>query len=302
MFKIPSEVTIKKLQYFLTAAEELHFGHAAEKLGISQPSLSSHIKELEQIFDTELFNRSSRHIALTETGKILKNECYSILVHVESSINKVTQSSRKAHNTINIGVISAALTNDFMLIIEGFKKRFPCYLVNFIELPPTEQKAAISNNEIDIGICRFADTINILPLSAVSVVKENMQLAVSGSHHFSRRKLVSIKELEGEPLVIMNKKRSASPDYIINNMIQNGFNPTINNEVIDPSTLLAFVSASQSISVVPESFSNIKFGNVKMIGLKEKISSDICAIFSSSLRNPILTELVEFMSNAKNVR
>lgn len=302
MFKIPSEITLKKLQYFYVASEQLHFGKAAEILGISQPSLSTHIKEIEQTLDVELFNRHSRKIALTTSGEILKNESLRILEHVDTSLNKVMQSGRLERNTINMGVINAALTNDFMQLIEQFKKQFPCYYVNFIELPPSQQKVALNNREIDIGICRFADTTSIHPLSAISIVKENMYLAVASNSHFSSRKLISITELEGESFVIMNRERSASTDFILNFLQQEGVNPMITNEVVEPSTLLAFVASSQSISIVPESFSNIKFSNIKMIKLKESIPSDICAIFNHQIKNPILIEFVEFMSNAKKNR
>ncbi|CAH8194175.1 LysR substrate-binding domain-containing protein [Vibrio aestuarianus] len=295
MYTVLNEITIKKLHCFLTVAEELHFGRASEVLGISQPSLSSNIKELEKSLNVELFNRDARQVSLTKSGDILKSECYKILNQYELSINKVIQSGRLERNTIRLGVISAALTNEFMSIINDFKYRFPCYDIHFSELPPIDQKLALENKEIDVGICRFADTINIHPLSAISVIKESMYLAVSTSHSLSNRKLVSLKELKNETFAITDRSRSASPNYIISCLEQEGVTPVISNEVIDPTTLLAFISSGQSISIVPNSFSYIKFSNVKMIRIKENISSDICALYDSRVRNPLIMEFVEFM-------
>ena len=60
-----------KIQYFLTVAETLNFGRAAERLGIAQPALSRSIRQLEQQFGFALFERSTRRVALTPAGEVL---------------------------------------------------------------------------------------------------------------------------------------------------------------------------------------------------------------------------------------
>src|SRR5690625_3702035 len=76
---------LRQLKYFMVICEELHFTRAAEKLNISQPSLSQHIQNLEAAIGTPLFDRIGRSIAITEAGKILLKHCHRIFHELDQA-------------------------------------------------------------------------------------------------------------------------------------------------------------------------------------------------------------------------
>lgn len=102
-------IDLKLLRYFLAVAEELHFGRAAARLNMSQPPLSTHIKELEQQLGTLLFIRHSRSVALTHAGKILMEESRRLLSSANQALARVEQIGRGEAGRIELGVIGTAM-------------------------------------------------------------------------------------------------------------------------------------------------------------------------------------------------
>ena len=83
---------LRHLRYFVTVAEELHFGRAALRLHMAQPPLSQQIRQLEEEMGVRLFERNKRHVQLTEAGAVFLIEARAILENVEVAVRRAQRS------------------------------------------------------------------------------------------------------------------------------------------------------------------------------------------------------------------
>ncbi len=89
-------IELRHLRYFLAVADTLHFGQAAERLGMSQPPLSQQIRQLEELIGARLFVRSHRRVQLTPAGELLQERARAIVQQVETAVDEVQRAARRA--------------------------------------------------------------------------------------------------------------------------------------------------------------------------------------------------------------
>ena len=99
---------LKQLKCFVAVAEDLHFGHAAQRMNILPSTLGRQIKMLEDDLGTRLLTRSTRHVALTPAGVVLRRDARSILEQVASAELNLRRLSKTKDTALRIGAIDSA--------------------------------------------------------------------------------------------------------------------------------------------------------------------------------------------------
>ncbi|MGZ3460245.1 MAG: LysR family transcriptional regulator, partial [Archangium sp.] len=98
---------LRHLHYFIAVAEELHFGRAAVRLGMAQPPLSQQIRRLEEELGVLLFERSQRHVKLTEAGEAFLREARLVLAQTEHAALAALRASRGQEGFLTIGFVGS---------------------------------------------------------------------------------------------------------------------------------------------------------------------------------------------------
>jgi DNA-binding transcriptional LysR family regulator len=248
---------LRHLRYFVTLAEELHFGRAAEKLHIAQPPLSQQIKQLEQELGFELFHRTKRSVHLTEAGQIFLKQVQEIFRQLEQAIEIGRQTSRGEVGQLVIGFVSSAAYNILPQILRNFRNNFPDVALELHELTTTEQLQHLRLGKIDIGFIRppvddnnFGHTI---------VFEEPLIVALPENHPRAIASTVSLSFLCNEQFILFPRYLApALYDLIITLCQQTGFNPKVSQEAIQMQTIVSLVAAGMGIAIVPESLQNLQ--------------------------------------------
>src|SRR6202795_3084666 len=168
----------RHLEYFVAAAEELNFTHAADRLHVSQPPFSKQIHDLEGELGIDLFARQRKGVTLTPAGKSLLIDTRRILEDCEASILKAQRISRGEIGELAVGYMSA-LTHDFMgKALEVWRETSPGIVIDCIEMDTLSQERASIEGRIAVGILVPSDRPVLELLRIRLLVKYPVSLAL----------------------------------------------------------------------------------------------------------------------------
>ena len=171
---------LRHLRYFVTVAEELHFGRAARKLHISQPPLSMQIRALENELGVTLLNRTQRHVSLTEAGAALLGEARHVLARVEQAVLVTKRAGRGEIGELAIGFISVADYNVLPVVLREFRRRFPLVRLTLRESTTDAQIGDLLAGRIDVGF--VLPPINEPSLETAPILREPLIAALPEKH------------------------------------------------------------------------------------------------------------------------
>ena len=146
---------LKQLNAFIAIAELQSFSAAAKMTGLSQPSLSRQLKQLETDMEVVLIDRYHRPLQLTEAGQFFYDKVSTVLTEL-NNITSMTQRLAAPSTALNIGFVPSILYGHLPDIIANLKRQNPDIAVNLKDISSYQQIEALKSGEIDIGFGRFA--------------------------------------------------------------------------------------------------------------------------------------------------
>lgn len=256
------KIELRHLRYFAAVAEELHFGRAAERLGIAQPPLSQQIKSLEELVGHTLFERRPQ-VRLTPAGEALLEVARRTLSHVEEGLDSARRVGRGETGKITVGFAASILTTALPEILRTYRERFPGVELRLRELSSAAQAAALSEGGIDVAFVREAVEQGA-GLVCEPILREEFVAVLPPAHRLAKRRELPLGELAGEPFV--HFPRAVAPalyDQVGDACRRAGFQPRVVQEAQEWLTILGLVEAGLGVSLVPDSFRRLRWGGVQ---------------------------------------
>jgi len=248
---------LRHLRYFVAVAEELHFGRAATRLSIVQPSLSQQIRQLEDELGFPLLRRTKRSVELTDAGKVFLSESQHILAQVQEAKRAAQRASRGEVGRLVIGYTSSSTYDLLPMMLRAYRERFPHIEVVLRELTTQEQVRALEEESIQVGLLRLPISA---PLVSVEVVRQEPIVCVLPEKHpLAHQERIAVSLLAHEPFVLQARQRGAG--YYVQLMklcLAAGFSPNVVQEVTEMHAIVGLVAAGIGVSLVPLSTRNIR--------------------------------------------
>ncbi|GAA1149210.1 LysR family transcriptional regulator [Kribbella jejuensis] len=144
---------LRQLRYFVTVAEELHFGRAAERLNIVQPAVSQQVARLERELGLQLLDRSSRHVRLTGDGERMLHEARAVLAAADRATEVAAALAAGTSGVLRIGT-APGLRDRLERGLTGLRKQTPDLAVQLSSGTTAEHLAALRSGELDVAFVR----------------------------------------------------------------------------------------------------------------------------------------------------
>ncbi|WGS45061.1 LysR substrate-binding domain-containing protein [Burkholderia sp. JSH-S8] len=288
---------LRRLRYFVTVADELHFGRAALRLRIAQPPLTRHIAALEAELGVRLFERSTRAVRLTPEGALFLAQARSVI----DAVGEAEATARKiAHGLagrIVIGYASSIPMSDaFPDWVRQASRSMPDVELAFREVPTTGQRQQIADGTMDVGFgwtaANARDVANDAHegIRSLVVAQEPLVAAVPAHSPYANRAAVAFAELAAQTFVTFPPGLGSALNVALEDLCaQAGVVPRVGATAAQITTLVSLVAAERGVAIVPGFTATLQRPGVAYVPLAARYVVDQIVMW----REPFASACVE---------
>ncbi|MFH8252037.1 LysR family transcriptional regulator [Microbacterium sp. B2969] len=203
------DLNLRALRYFEALGTELNYRRAAEKLFITQPALSAAIQNLERVIGDRLFDRNTRSVTLTATGREWLPHVRKALAEVDSALEAVAMLVDYAH--VRLGYLIGTGADLLFQLLDGVESAFPDITIETLEFDFSDPTAGLASGATDIALLR--PPVDVPDMEMVIVAEESWVACLPRAHRLADRTELRIEELLDEPIVVAPKSAGKWREY-----------------------------------------------------------------------------------------
>jgi DNA-binding transcriptional LysR family regulator len=293
---------MRHLRSFVAVAEELSFSRAAERLHISQPPLSQHIKALEAEMGVQLFARTKREVKLTDAGVVFLRESRLLLDQLRTAVNATVRTANSDAGALRVGVATAALFSVMPTFLTLMREAFPHVEISVNDMQSKDQVAAVAQGVLDLGIVHVRP--DRMKLSHAPIFSEALVAVVPDHHWLATKPDFRLADLANEAMVGLSREHGPAVfDAIVACCHTAGFSPEIRHTARNPLTIFQMVQLGFGVSLVPRAYARSAFPGVRFRELPAtsgsvRMEAIWCERHASALTQKIVASILPRLAGA----
>jgi len=258
-------VNLRDLRYLVALADERHFGKAAERCYVSQPTLSAQIRKLEEYLGVPLVERQPKRISITPAGEKIVERARRLLQEADAIVELAKSDRDPLAGTLKVALIPTVGPYLLPHVVRRLKRALPKLKLLLYEYQTAPLLEKLRDGEIDMGI--LALPVPMDGLDAAELYSEPFMLAVPADHPFAERERVTTQDLHGEPLLLLEDGHCLR-DQALEVCSRVGAQESQDYRATSLETLRQMVAAGHGVTLLPELAAASPVGSARGLRIK----------------------------------
>jgi LysR family hydrogen peroxide-inducible transcriptional activator len=295
-------MNLRDLRYLVALADERHFGRAAERCFVSQPTLSAQIRKLEGYLGVPLVERQPKRVSLTETGRKIVERARSVLQEADAIVEIARTDRDPLSGPLKLALIPTVGPYLLPHVAGRLRREVPRLKLMLYEYQTAPLLDRLNAGELDLGI--VALPLPLDGLQSAELYDEPFTLAVPAQHPLAQRDRVRVEDLKGETLLLLEDGHCLR-DQALEVCSRVRLNESQDYRATSLETLRQMVAAGHGITLLPDLASTSPVGSARGLKIKPFVkpapSRSIGAVWrKSTTRGPAIEAVVETIRSTMN--
>jgi DNA-binding transcriptional LysR family regulator len=256
-----------QLRSFVEVARLKNFSRAAGKLGLTQPAISTQIRQLEEQFGVRLFDRIGKKVFLTQPGVLLLDHAVRILNVQKEAMEALRDLMPSPAGHLMLGATEASCLYQLPKVFAAFKKRNPEVKITIYRNFTTKILQKLQEDSIDLGFVSLP--VSVKEIATIPLFRERVDVAMPPDHPLASQPSVTVAEIARYPWIVPRASRTRE---LINQLFRGVGAPIhVTMELSGVETIKRFISIGLGISLLGQSYASaeVKAGLLKLVPLAE---------------------------------
>ena len=259
---------LRQLRCLIAVAETLHFGRAAQQLGMLPASFGRQIKLLEDDLGSRLLVRTTRHVELTDAGRDFVDAARDLVARADQLETSFRAGRQDNTRVLRIGAIDSAAAGLMPQLLPHLREAHPDIDVELLEQKSIRLLPRLLSGRLDAAILRPPEgrdsRLEFRPLFFETAV-----VAVPSDHRLATRPILSVDDIADEPLIVPERRsRPHSHDLTMKLFLKAGYKARIAQIAEEKQTIVSLVGTGVGLAIVPKWASRLAVGGVTFVPLE----------------------------------